>query len=136
MHLNNINVIRENGWFCLKYILSKITTNHHSEVQHVHETRWSGRSRVHLAKNVKTENRLGMPNLPFLTAPATYVMHVATHCTHNSPTTNRFRLTTVVPAVLFAVHVYISLLLRTTGLMVRTDPLTPSVTGTLFFRNV
>ena len=65
-----------------------------------------------------------------------YVMHVATHCTNNSPTTNRFRVTTAVPTVLFAVHVYIPLLLLTTGLMVRTDPLTPSVTGTLSFRNV
>ena len=53
MHFNNINVIRENGWFILKYILSKITTNRHLEVQHVHETRWRGRSGVHLAKNVK-----------------------------------------------------------------------------------
>ena len=53
-----------------------------------------------------------------------------------SPFTNRFRVTTAVPAVLFAVHVYIPLLLLTTGLMVRTDPLTPSVTGTLSFRNV
>ena len=69
------------------------------------------------------------------TQPA-FVMHVATHCTHNSPTTNRFTVTTAVPAVLFAVHVYIPLLLLTTGLMVRTDPLTPSVVRILFLLNV
>ena len=53
MHLNNINAICENGWFCLKYVLSKITTNRHLEVWHALETRWRGRSGVHLAKNVR-----------------------------------------------------------------------------------
>ena len=71
------------------------------------------------------------------TQPASMLYtYIATHCTHNSPTTNRFRVTTAVPAVLFAVHVYIPLLLLTTGLMVRTDPLTPSVVRILFLLNV
>ena len=45
-------------------------------------------------------------------------------------------MTTAGPAVLFAVHVYIPLLLLTTGLMVRTDPLTPCVVGLPFLLNV
>ena len=53
MHLNNINAICENGWFRLKYVLSKIVTNRHLEVQHVPETHCRGRSGVHLAENVK-----------------------------------------------------------------------------------
>ena len=47
---------------------------------------------------------------------------------YSSPFTNRYRVTNAVPAVLFAVHVYVPLLLLSTGLMVRTDPFTPSVT--------
>ena len=65
-----------------------------------------------------------------------YAFHVVTSIHTNSPTTNSFQLTTAVPTVLFAVHVYIPLLLLTTGLMVRTDLLTPSGTGTQSFRNV
>ena len=54
-----------------------------------------------------------------------------------SPFTNRFRVTTAVPAVLFAVHVYTPLLLLSTGLMVRTDLLTSSpVMGLPLFLNV
>ena len=65
--LNNINVICENGQFCLKYVLSKIITNRHIEVRHVLETRWKGQKIL-----PKCENRQG--NSLFLTVPATYVI--------------------------------------------------------------
>ena len=53
-----------------------------------------------------------------------------------SPFTNRFRVATAVPAVLFAVHVYTPLLLLSTGL-VRTDTFTsPPVMGLPLFLNV
>ena len=58
------------------------------------------------------------------------------NCLYCSPFMNRFRDTVAMPTVLLTSHVYTPLLLPTTGLMVRTDPLTPSVTTTLPFRNV
>ena len=59
------------GFVLRKYVLSKSITNCHLEVQNVLETCWRGRSGV-LEFWRKTENRQGMPNLPFLSAPATY----------------------------------------------------------------
>ena len=68
--------------------------------------------------------------------PIICVALLAVNLHKHSPTTKRFLVTVVGPALLLASHVYTPLLPLTTGLMVRTDPLTPSVTTTLSFRNV